>query len=140
MTSKAQYDTKTNKIILSEHEEQVLVIEWANLYRHKRLDDFLVEYLLAIPNGGHRHIGVAIKLKKEGVKKGVSDLFLAVPSEHYFGLWVEMKPCGATRSSIRPDQRKFLQLMNDMGYYATMCAGFENAKRVICQYLDDVFF
>jgi len=34
----------------------------------------------AIPNGGHRHIAVASKMKAEGVKRGIPDLAFLLPA------------------------------------------------------------
>ena len=39
--------------------------------------------IFAIPNGGKRHIGTARKLKAEGVRSGVPDIFLACPRMPY---------------------------------------------------------
>ena len=65
-----------------EHIEQVKLFNWArqneSMYLHLSL-------LFAIPNGGHRHIGTARKLKAEGVKAGVPDCFLAVPKDEKHG-------------------------------------------------------
>ena len=36
-------------------------------------------------------MAVARKMKKEGQKRGVSDLFLAYPHGSYCGLWIELK-------------------------------------------------
>jgi hypothetical protein len=57
----------------NEHEEQVALFEWAawNSSKYKEL-----ELMFAIPNGGQRHVVVARKLKDEGVKAGVPDIFL----------------------------------------------------------------
>ena len=36
-------------------------------------------YVYAVPNGGARHIRVAVKLKAEGVRRGVPDLHIMMP-------------------------------------------------------------
>ena len=80
-----------------EHKEQVAVIQWWHL-AHKAygLPEFA---LFAIPNGGARHMLTAVRLKEEGVRPGIPDLFLACsPGEHsrlvgieYQGMFIEMK-------------------------------------------------
>lgn len=45
----------------------------------------------AIPNGGMRDKITAGRLKAEGVKSGVWDIFLPVPIRPFNGLWIEMK-------------------------------------------------
>jgi hypothetical protein len=110
-----------------EHLEQVHLINW-----------FRVQYplirntLFAIPNGGVRNIGTAIKLKKEGVMPGVSDLFLMVPKGLKHGLFVEMK---AEKGKIQENQAEFMKLADQMGYGAVVCYGFLEAKEAIQNYL-----
>lgn len=110
-----------------EHKEQVALIEW-----------FRFQYplirgcLFAIPNGGVRNIGTAIKLKREGVMAGVSDLFLMVPKSPKCGLFIEMKAkCGKTQEN----QLEFQKLAKNMGYEAQVCYGFVEAKETIKNYL-----
>ena len=62
-----------------EHESQVAVINWC---RMARKDYPEAQRIFAIPNGGARHVAVAIKLKAEGVRQGVPDLCLPVPRGH----------------------------------------------------------
>ena len=45
----------------------------------------------AIPNGGLRKLSVAVKLKNEGVKAGVADLFIMQSNKLYNGLFIEVK-------------------------------------------------
>ncbi len=47
--------------------------------------------LFAVPNGGHRHPATGAKLKAEGVKPGVPDLWLPVPRNLFHGLVIELK-------------------------------------------------
>lgn len=70
-------------------------------------------YILAIPNGGHRDIRVAAKLKAEGVRRGIPDLFLAVASRGYHGLWIELK-VGKNRESV--EQMDWKVNLTDNGY------------------------
>src|SRR5574344_584457 len=53
----------------TEHLEQVTLIAW---YRRTYKNELLV----AIPNGGKRHIKTAVSMKQEGTSKGFPDLFL----------------------------------------------------------------
>lgn len=67
----------------------------------------------AIPNGGHRNKATAGKLKAEGVKAGVPDLFLPVARHGYHGLFVELKVQG--RKPFREQSDLIVRLM-DQGY------------------------
>ena len=89
--------------------------------------------LLAIPNGGARHIAVARKLKAEGVKPGASDLFLALPIPHGpAGLWIEMK---APKGIVSTAQKDFIELMQWAGFRAIVCWSVDEAMAEIVKYL-----
>jgi hypothetical protein len=114
-----------------EHTEQVNLIKWWSLV-HKQFG--ISEHLLfAIPNGGQRNIIVASKLKAEGVRSGVPDLFLAVPKKDYHGLFIEMKKpkCGRVSGS----QKEMIDELNQLNYLSVVCKGWNEAKAVIEQYL-----
>lgn len=70
-----------------------------------------------------------VKLKKMGVRKGVSDLFIPEPSDIYNGLWIELKRDKTTSGSAKnypdPDQREFLSLMHDRDYAVVVAWNLE---------------
>lgn len=112
---------------LTEHDEQALLIRWFDL-QYK--DKFV---LFAIPNGGLRNALVAKKLKKEGVRSGVPDLFLAVPRKPYGGLFIEMKRAKGGKLSLY--QKDMIKRLEEAGYWCEVCHGFEAAKKVIEEWL-----
>jgi hypothetical protein len=114
---------------MTEHQEQVITIKWFRLQYPK-----LSNCLWAIPNGGVRNIGTAIKLKSEGVLAGVPDLFLMIPKNGFHGLFIEMKIKGG---KLQPNQKEFMKLANALAYKSVVCYGFEEAKNVISDYLKD---
>jgi len=65
-----------------EHQIQVAICNY--------LDWVQIPYF-AIPNGGLRNIQVARKLKAEGVKAGVADLFIMQGNQLHNGLFIEVK-------------------------------------------------
>ena len=77
----------------SEHAEQTALFCWAAL-PEVRAEYPVLELMFAIPNGGERNKIVAGNLKAEGVKAGVLDIFLPVPSKGWHGLFIEMKVAG----------------------------------------------
>lgn len=82
----------------------------------------------AIPNGDLRNKAVAARLRREGVMKGVSDIF--IPE---LRLWLEMKRLkGSTTSK---EQKKFLEDMRGLGYHAEIAKGFEEAKRIVLTHI-----
>jgi len=74
------------------------------------------------------------KLKRMGVKRGVSDFFLAIPNKKYAGLWIELK-VGTGRLSS--EQIAFISRKNKRGYLAMAAWGFEQTKTIIEDYLRD---
>jgi hypothetical protein len=121
--------TRDHQKLDSEHDEQVALFAWADANRD-RLPQLTT--LFAIPNGGYRHPSVAAKLKMEGVRAGVPDLFLAYPSGAEHGLFIEMK---AGRNRTSNSQQLWLQWLTDAGYHTAVCYGAQEAIDVIEAYL-----
>lgn len=116
-----------------EHTEQVNLIKWWALACHKwSLDERL---LFAIPNGGERNVIVASRLKAEGVRSGVPDLFLACGHSCYHGLFIEMKKPKGGR--VSDNQKSFIELLKDQGYATAVCHGWSEARQAIESYLSD---
>ncbi len=115
-----------------EHTEQVNLMQWWQLAcRGFGIPEAL---LFAIPNGGQRNIIVASKLKAEGVRAGVPDLFLAFPYRNYDGLFIEMKKTKGGRVSGK--QKNMLEQLAEVGYKTVVCNGWLEAKAVIEEYLE----
>lgn len=106
-------------MILTEHQEQVKVVDWLRL-NHPDLRFF------AIPNGGHRNKITAAILKAEGVSSGVPDLF--IPK---LNLFVEMKRL--KRGSVSKSQREWIGYLIKYGYDVSVCRGHEAAIETISQ-------
>lgn len=84
----------------------------------------------AIPNGGLRDKVTAARLKAEGAKAGVWDIFLPVPRGHWHGLFIEMK---VGNNSLTDPQREFAEKL--VGYYAfIVCYSWEEARTVMINY------
>lgn len=115
--------------IPSEAWEQKEVIRW---WSEKAAGLQLYEdSLFHIPNGTQ----AASRMKKRGlgVRSGVPDLFLALPSGGYHGLWIELKRIKG--GTLSPEQVDYLTFLKSMHYAAFCCKGAEAAKRLITQYL-----
>ena len=89
--------------------------------------------LFAIPNGGLRHVIVAKRMKDEGVRAGIPDLFLAVPRGGFHGLFVELKRTKGGRTS--DVQEKAMALLRAQGFRCIVCRGCAEAKAEINRYL-----
>ncbi|MFA5378473.1 MAG: VRR-NUC domain-containing protein [Dehalococcoidia bacterium] len=116
-------------IDVREEAEQMAVMEWAE-WMETQIP--ALRWLHHIPNGGHRSKAVAGKLKAAGVKRGVPDLCLPVPSYGWHGLYIEMKVEG--RRPTR-DQKKWLKHLSEAGYFTAVCYGADEAITVLKRYL-----
>ena len=88
-----------------------------------------------VPNGGHRHKLVAIKLKGQGVKAGVPDLVLPMARGGYFGLYLEFKATAPNDAAVSASQHVWIRRLNDQGYLAIVCRGHFDAMEQIRAYL-----
>lgn len=114
-----------------EHKEQATLIEWWAIYcREYHIDEAL---LFAIPNGGARSAITGAMLKAEGVRKGIPDLFLAIPKEPFHGLFIEMKkPKGGI---VSDEQSIAMDMLKCQRYKCEVCRGWAQAREAICAYL-----
>ncbi len=113
----------------SESTEQITLIDWCNINICKYPE---LELLYHIPNGGRRSKVEAVRLKREGVKKGVPDLCLPVARGNYHGLYIEMK---YEKGKTSKEQKEWLSKLNKQGYKAVVCYGFEEAREIIENYM-----
>ena len=121
---------------MSEHDEQTALFSLIAKYEAQYPELGLA---FAIPNGGHRHVSVASKLKQEGVKAGVPDIFLPVMRyegwEHdvpYGGLFIELK---YGKNRCQPSQTAWHVKLHNAGYKVVVCYGWQEAWDAICGYL-----
>lgn len=121
------------KIEPTEHQIQCAIVEWAN---HKIIppytDGKIGHLLIAIPNGGYRNKIEAARLKKEGVKAGVSDLFFAFPAFKFHGLWIEIK---TKKGKLSKEQKNWIELMSFMNYKAVVVYSVDEGIQAIKDYL-----
>lgn len=101
--------------------------------QHRSLGVKAEHLLMAFPMQGGRSPRNGARMKAEGMRKGLPDMFLAVPKRGMSGLWIELKrPSG--RAS--PEQVAFLEDLNRAGYCTFICYGFDQAKSAITNYLN----
>lgn len=101
-----------------------------------------LRWLHAIPNGGARDAVTAARMKAEGVKAGVYDVFLPVPryagtqrepiEQH--GLYIELKKIGKL-SNVSDEQISFAAHCVKHGYGNFVCEGWRDAADCIQRYL-----
>jgi hypothetical protein len=103
---------------MTEDQEQMLFVQWWRRNRPERI--------FAVPNGGHRHPAVAMKLKATGTVAGVPDLY--VPALH---LWIEMKRAKGGRLS--EVQKDWIAYLESIGHRVIVGHGFEDAMAKVQQ-------
>ena len=112
-----------------EHNEQVAVFAWARWAEAQYPE---LALLFAVPNGGARNKVTAARLKAEGVKRGVLDIWFPVARGGYHGLTIELKAKGGRLS---PEQRTWLAALQAQGWCALMCVGALEAIAALENYL-----
>jgi hypothetical protein len=121
---------------VSEHDEQVKVINWCfDMTRHYPELDLI----FAIPNGamlGGGKVGAirANSLKAEGMRPGVCDLFLPVARGKWHGMFIEMK---TQIGKLSENQEQFIAGVKAQGYYTAVCYGASEAIEQLSYYLQE---
>jgi hypothetical protein len=95
-------------------------------------------YAFAVPNGGLRNKVQAAKLKAEGVKPGVPDVFLPYPCGQYAGLWLEFKKPGfenRKNGGLSTDQIRWRQYLESCHYEYKVVYSWLQAVDCTIEYL-----
>jgi hypothetical protein len=91
-----------------------------------------VSLLFAIPNGADVSPLQRKIMSGQGVRPGVSDLFLSVPSGVYHGLYMELKTDKGRESEA---QKAFSELVKSMGYRHEVIRSVEQFIETVTNYL-----
>jgi hypothetical protein len=106
------------------------LFQWAQMY-----NEITRDYLIRNETFGFRLKKTAVNLRREGGKKGIADYFLAFPSNGFHGLWLEMKAPKPYKSNVSEEQKYWLEKQRSIGYAAHVAYGWEEAARIISEYL-----
>ena len=137
--------TKISIPVPLEHPEQCAVIDWCD-WNTKKYP--CLAWIYAVPNGARTSISVAKRLKKEGMRAGVPDLFLPFPKlklgdrkpdgwcdhVYYHGLFIEMKRKKGSVTS--PEQKAWHKYLLSAGYQVVIAKGADEAVKFIKEYLE----
>jgi hypothetical protein len=114
-----------------EEGEQKALFEWAALSEGRFPE---LRWMFHVPNGGLRPKVTAKRLTAQGVKAGVPDICLPVARGGFHGLWIEMKRRVGGNASTK--QMTWIGYLNQAGYKAVICEGWQEAAAIITAYLE----
>ena len=127
--------TRKTRLLSSGHpsEEQIHRDCAAWVFEHEELFPTL-RWLMHVPNGGHRSVGEAGKMKGMGVRKGVVDWIhpLPSPSGYYKGLAIEIK---SHRGELSDEQEDFLHDVSEAGWLTSVARSREQFSEVVTTWL-----
>ncbi len=106
----------------SEFEEQAAFVEYCDRMRIP---------VFAIPNGYNKTPASRVKAKREGLRAGVPDLFVPIPTKRRHGLFIEMK---YGRNKTSQEQDAWIDLLNINGYAAVVCYSCDKAIEAVKRY------
>lgn len=110
---------------LSEESIHKTVMEWV------RMHPLLKRLVLHFPNEGKRTPRYGKLMKDLGMRKGVSDLLIAMPRHSYCGAWIELK---SEQGVLSPEQQDFLNDMRQQNYFTAVCWSIDEAINTIKWY------
>lgn len=111
---------------MSEHNEQVGLFQALAYHPEMR-------WVFAVPNGFYSSPAQKSKMKKEGLKSGVWDIFAAYPRKGYHGLFVEMK---FGHNQLTQEQVEFGNDMEKEGYLCRVAYNWQEAYKILTEYME----
>ena len=88
---------------------------------------------------------IEAKMRAEGKQKGYPDIIIDEPNKYYHGLRIELKRArkqlktklSTSHTKVSPEQEKWLERLNDNGYYAVVAYGAKEAIEIIEEYMEN---
>ena len=118
------------------HKEDAEQSKFFTLLRWKHAT--LYEIAFHIPNGGKRSLREAVRLKAQGVKAGIPDIFVPVACGDFVGLFIEMKrpkELGTPKPQVSKEQVRMMGLLEAQGYRCVVAYGADEAISYLEEYL-----
>ena len=113
---------------MSEHDEQTQLFQILALYEERYP---VLKWIFAIPNGGKRHPATAVKMKAEGVRRGIPDICVPYPVDEWAGCYVEMK---FGKGRLTKEQQEFIEAFQPT-HKIYVCYSAIEAAHAIGKYL-----
>jgi hypothetical protein len=105
-----------------EHEVQKAICKYLDL---KKI------FYFAVPNGGHRHIKVASKLKSEGVKAGIPDLCILKDGRAYFIEVKRPKTVDSPKGRVTKNQVEVFGKITDQGCKVEVAYSVQDVEEIL---------
>ena len=120
-------DVKILVISYEEDREQAALIQWFRIQypQYEKL-------LFHIPNGQNVGAKIGARLKRTGLLAGVPDLFLAIPSFDWHGLFIEMK---SKPGKLTAKQKEMHKQLIAQRYHVVTAYGWHEGHDIIKEYL-----
>lgn len=122
---------ESSKVVAKRHtesNEQIAAMDWLRSQHPE-----IALHTLHIGNERKASYYAGYIMKRMGVLKGASDLFMAWPNGGYHGMFIEVKSLTGRPS---PEQKAFIQRMIDVGYYACICYGADEVINTMKYYIN----
>ena len=100
----------------------------------KYLDSKGILYCGSMGGQYQKYHSQRIKMKKSGYKSGFPDLFIYEPRGKYNGLAIELK---TLKGRATEKQKDWIKKLNDRGYLASICKGWDEAIKLIDIYFNE---
>lgn len=114
----------------SEHDIQSTFFQ---LVSRKAVSDRRWNNIFAIPNGARMSMSQANKMKREGLKRGVPDVFVAYPSKLAHGLFLEFKSKGRYPEK---EQREWMARLKSAGFDCAIVRDPIEAAEIVSKHLE----
>lgn len=122
------------------HKESAVQAAFITWTRHAEARYPALRLAFSVPNGAWtRNYAMAMKLKREGMRKGVPDWMLPVSLRDDFGnvlgsvgLAIEFKRKGAKPTV---EQLEYHSLLRDQGWRVEVCDDWQKAREIVQEYL-----
>lgn len=114
----------------TESQIQSAYFDWVRL---KRLSDSRYNYIIKVPNETRGNYGWLMKLKKEGLSKGVPDIICFHPTPTFRGMALETKRPGG---KLTAEQREWLDRFSRIGWLAQVGYSTQQLIAITEAYMD----
>ena len=111
---------------MTEHQIQSAFIQWFRIM-HKDC------FVFSIPNGEHRAISVAKRLKREGVVAGIPDLQVLMPNSKNF--FIELK---TEKGRLSKSQKETIPFMQEKGHQVIVCFGLDDTIKKTSKIIHEI--